>query len=157
MVDPESTVDDQQQRQSLLSQEQGVQAVDVTTGSALATQELHSWFEQLGLPLCDLYGLSECVPGLNNVPTARKFGSVGKPSKNLQSKLSPSGEILLKADHLMKGYYKNKEKTDETIIDGWLYTGDRAAVDEQGFYSIIGRTKEIFKTFNNLLYISVKI
>ena len=58
---------------------------------------IHRWYEQIGLPLCESYGLSECAPVLNSFPDSRKIGVIGKPAKGIQIKIADSGEILIKA------------------------------------------------------------
>ena len=73
-----------------------------------------------------------------------KIGSVGKAIPNTEIKIANDGEILLKGDHVMPGYYKNQQATDETIIDGWLHTGDVGKLDDEGYLYITGRKKEIY-------------
>ena len=64
----------------------------------------------------------------------------------VEAKIAESGELLCKADGLSPGYYKMPEKTAETFVDGWVHTGDKARIDEDGFYYITGRVKDYFKT-----------
>ena len=75
-----------------------------------------------------------------------KVGSVGQPLPLCQVKLSEKNEILIKHDALMTGYYKDKKETNNTIIDGWLYTGDQGSIDKSNFLTITGRVKDLFKT-----------
>ncbi len=73
-----------------------------------------------------------------------KIGSVGKAVVDTEIKIASDGEVLIRGDHVMKGYYKDQEATDETIIDGWLHTGDVGKIDDEGFLFITGRMKEIY-------------
>ena len=75
-----------------------------------------------------------------------KIGSVGQALPFCDVKLSKDKEILIKHDALMDGYYKMKEETNKTIINGWLHTGDEGAIDANGFLTITGRVKDLFKT-----------
>ncbi len=101
------------------------------------------------------YGLSEgtCASSLNPLGGKRKIGSIGLPLAGQQMKIVDDegkevpqgeiGEILVKGENLMKGYYKNEQATSETLKDGWLYTGDQGYIDEEGYFFIKGRKKEM--------------
>jgi long-chain acyl-CoA synthetase len=75
-----------------------------------------------------------------------RFGSVGKPIDGTEVKIADDGEVLLSGPNIFKGYYKNKEATEDTLVDGWLHTGDLGSVDEDGFLYITGRKKDIIIT-----------
>jgi len=117
------------------------------TGAAAISTETIEWYEELGLKLCEGYGLSETL-GISNInlPNARKVGTVGKAVKNCEVMLAENGEILLRSPTLMDGYYKEPELSAMAIQDGWFRTGDLGAIDQDGYLSIKGRVKEIFKT-----------
>lgn len=116
------------------------------TGSAPTPMSLHAWYEALDMPLCELYGQSEVLSGTCNLPWDRKPGTLGKPTTNTEIGIAEDGEILIKADAVMSRYLHEPQKTAETLIDGWIHTGDKGAIDEDGFLKVTGRVKEIFKT-----------
>lgn len=118
----------------------------LTTGSAPTPLPLHAWYEALDMPLCELYGQSEVLSGTSNLPWDRKPGTLGKPTLNTEIRIADNGEILIKAKAVMKCYLHEPEKTAETLLDGWIHTGDKGELDEEGFLKITGRVKEIFKT-----------
>jgi long-chain acyl-CoA synthetase len=82
----------------------------------------------------------------SNVPDDFRFGSVGKPLPGVEAKVAEDGELLLRGANIFQGYYKNEEATNETLVDGWLHTGDLAKIDEDGFVYIVGRKKDIIIT-----------
>jgi long-chain acyl-CoA synthetase len=116
------------------------------TGSAPTPMPLHQWYEALDMPLCEIYGQSEILSGSSNLPWDRKPGTLGKPTVNTELKIADNGEILIRAKAVMSGYLHEPEKTAETLVDGWIHTGDKGEIDEDGFLRITGRVKEIFKT-----------
>ena len=117
------------------------------TGAAPVSPQLVRWYLALGLQMLEIYGQTENV-GMATVtyPGEVKLGTVGKPVPYGELKISSDGEILLRGDHVFMGYYNMPEKTAETIVDGWLYTGDVGHIDEEGYVSIIDRMKDIIIT-----------
>ncbi len=118
------------------------------TGAAPLPPDVMAWYRALGLELLEGYGMTEQFAfATTNMPGRSRVGSVGEPTPCCEVKLSEEGEILTRGPAHMKGYYKEPEKTAETMTaDGWLRTGDVGAFDAQGRLSIIGRAKEQFKT-----------
>lgn len=123
-------------------------------GAALLDVELQKYFYAIGIPICQGYGLSEASPIISgNALHAIKFGSSGRPVKymelkivddeNIEMPIGQKGEIIIKGDNVMKGYWKNQEATDETIKNGWLHTGDMGYIDEDGFLFVLGRFKSL--------------
>ena len=115
------------------------------SGAAPINPDILQLFQQLGIPLFEGYGMTENTAGATlNYHGNNKIGSVGKAVIDTEIKIAEDGEVLIRGDHVMKGYYKNQEATDETIIDGWLHTGDVGKIDNDGFLFITGRMKEIY-------------
>ena len=115
------------------------------SGAAPINPDILKLFHFLDIPLFEGYGMTEnTAVATVNYHGSNKMGSVGKALHETEIKLTEEGEVLLKGQYVMKGYYKNEEATNESIIDGWLYTGDIGSIDSDGFLSIIGRKKEIY-------------
>jgi len=115
------------------------------TGAAPINPEILTFLESLDIGVYEGYGMTEnTAVATANYEGNNKIGTVGKPSEDTEVKISDDGEILLKGRHVMKGYYKNSEATNETLIDGWLHTGDVGKIDPDGYLSITGRKKEIY-------------
>ncbi|MBL7970815.1 MAG: AMP-binding protein [Prolixibacteraceae bacterium] len=123
-------------------------------GGALLDIELQRFFYAVGMPMCQGYGLSEAAPVISsNILHAVKFGSSGKLAKYLEVKicdndgnklpLGEKGEIVVKGDNVMKGYWNNPKASAETVRDGWLYTGDMGYLDKDGFLYVLGRFKSL--------------
>lgn len=123
-------------------------------GGALLDLELQRFFYAIGMPMCQGYGLSEASPVISsNALHAIKFGSSGRPVKYMVLKicdldgnelpLGEKGEIVVKGENVMKGYWKNPKSTEETVKDGWLYTGDMGYMDKDGFLYVLGRFKSL--------------
>ncbi|MEN2283202.1 AMP-binding protein [Algoriphagus sp. SE2] len=118
------------------------------SGAAPIAVSLQNWYAKLGVEINQAYGMTEdCILSHFNLPGTNKFGTVGRPLPGVISKLSEEGEILIKSDCLMKGYFKEPEKTAEMFTeDGFLKTGDIGEFDHDGYLSITGRIKDQFKT-----------
>ncbi|MCW3029185.1 MAG: long-chain fatty acid--CoA ligase [Solirubrobacterales bacterium] len=120
-----------------------VEAINV--GAAPTPVEVLEFFHAIGLPLAELWGMSEtCGAGSVNPTGKVKIGTVGPPAPGVQIKLDSDGEVLVKSDVVMLGYRNLPEKTSETFTeDGWLRTGDIGAFDDDGYLKIIDRKKEL--------------
>lgn len=119
----------------------------LVTGAAPISPDLIKWYLALGKDMREVYGQTENVGLATSPPEYRvKLGSIGQAVPNTQVKLSPEGEILLKGPHVFMGYLNNPTKTAETIVDGWLHTGDVGTVDNEGWYRITDRMKDIIIT-----------
>ena len=115
------------------------------SGAAPINPDILKLFQFLEIPLFEGYGMTENTAGATlNYVGNNKIGSVGKAFPDTEVKIGNDGEILLRGDHVMKGYYNNDQATADTIIDGWLHTGDVGAIDSEGYLSITGRKKEIY-------------
>lgn len=123
-------------------------------GGAILDSEMQQFFYAIGLPICQGYGLTEASPVISsNVPECVKFGSSGKPVKNMELKIvdadgnilqqGDKGEICVKGDNVMLGYWNNPTATADTIKNGWLHTGDMGYVDNDGFLYVLGRFKSL--------------
>jgi long-chain acyl-CoA synthetase len=123
-------------------------------GGALLDIELQRFFYAIGIPMCQGYGLSEAAPVISsNVLGAIKFGTSGRLVKNLDLKIcdpdnkelppGEKGEIVIRGENVMLGYWNNPKSTAETLRDGWLYTGDRGYMDSDGFLYVLGRFKSL--------------
>ncbi len=117
------------------------------TGAAPIAPDLIRWYLALGINMIEVYGQTENTGLATAMPPDRtKLGSVGVVRPGTEVRLSPHGEILLKGPHVFMGYYGKPEKTAETIVDGWLHTGDVGTIDADGFVRITDRMKDIIIT-----------
>ena len=125
-------------------------------GGALLDSELQRFFYAVGIPMFQGYGLSEATPVIStNAPTKRnhRFGSSGRLVKPLDLKIMDDegkelpvgerGEIVIRGENVMAGYWKNPESTADTVRDGWLYTGDMGYMGKDGFLYVLGRFKSL--------------
>lgn len=119
----------------------------VVTSAAPISPDLIKWYHAAGLDMREVYGQTESV-GIVTSPRAGelRLGSIGRSMPNMQVKLSPENEILLRGPHVFMGYLNNPSKTAETVVDGWLHTGDVGAEDNQGWFRITDRMKDIIIT-----------
>ncbi len=119
-----------------------VKAINV--GAAPTPVEVLEFFHAIGLPLSELWGMSEtCGAGTVNPPDRIKIGTVGPPVPNVEVKIAEDGEVLLRGPVVMAGYRNLPDKTSEAIQDGWLHTGDIGVLDEDNYLKIVDRKKEI--------------
>jgi len=123
-------------------------------GAALLDLELQKFFYAIGMPMYQGYGLTEAAPVISsNSPKCHKLGTSGRPVANLELKIcdpegrslpaGQKGEIVVKGENVMAGYWKNEKATREVLRDGWLYTGDIGYLDEDGFLCVLGRVKSL--------------
>lgn len=118
------------------------------TTAAATPQTLIQWYDDAGLKLMEAYGQTEAMGIILNTAEHRRIGSIGKPADGVEYRVNEEGELIIKADGCTPGYYKMPEKTAELIQDGWLNTGDKVRIDEDGFLYITGRVKDYFKTIH---------
>jgi long-chain acyl-CoA synthetase len=118
------------------------------TGAAPINPDVIEFFQALGVRLWEGWGMTECTVGATYNPLERiKNGTVGVADPGVEMKVADDGEVLLRGGNLMKGYYKEPEKTAETIdADGWLHTGDVGEIDSEGYLKIVDRKKELIIT-----------
>jgi long-subunit acyl-CoA synthetase (AMP-forming) len=120
-------------------------AVSVNVGAAPTPREVLLFFHAIGVPVAELWGMSEtCGAGCCNPPGKVKIGSVGPAGPGIELKLGEDGELLMRSGVVMTGYRNAPDKTAEALdADGWLHTGDIAEIDEDGYVRIVDRKKEI--------------
>ncbi|HUB74411.1 MAG TPA: long-chain fatty acid--CoA ligase [Solirubrobacteraceae bacterium] len=121
------------------------QVLAINVGAAPTPVEVLEFFHAIGLPLAELWGMSEtCGAGAVNPREKIKLGTVGPPAPGVEIKLDEDGEVLVRSDVVMPGYRNLPEKTREAFTeDGWLRTGDIGAFDEDGYLTIVDRKKEL--------------
>ncbi|EIK51400.1 AMP-dependent synthetase and ligase [Stutzerimonas stutzeri TS44] len=123
------------------------QARVMVSGAAAISPGLLAWYQRLGMPLCEGYGMTEHFAyGCINRPGQVRFGTVGRAMPGLEVRIDDSGEILLRGPTLMQGYYLEPEKSAQALQGGWLHTSDMGELDADGYLRITGRLKDIFKT-----------
>ena len=118
-------------------------------GAAPMPPELLNWYARLGLPIVEVYGMTEnCGVSHATLPGVQRPGTVGPTYDGVECKIdTANGEILVRSHGLMLGYYKEPELTQQAVTpDGWLHTGDKGTVDAEGYLKITGRVKDLFKT-----------
>ncbi len=119
----------------------------ILTAAAPISPDLLRWYMALGLEMIEAYGLTECSGAAAANPIGRpRPGSVGPSVPFGEIALSPEGEVLIHGDHVFQGYLNLPEKTAETIVDGWLRTGDVGRFDDDGYLCITDRLKDIIVT-----------
>lgn len=120
----------------------------VVSGGSALSKDLAEFFDSIGITIIQGYGMTEASPVIAaNRLDKNRFGTVGPPLEGVTVKIAKEdGEILVQGDNVMLGYYKNPSDTMETIINGWLHTGDVGEIDSEGFLKITDRKKTLIKT-----------
>jgi len=114
------------------------------TGGAAMGPDHFRFFHALGVNLKQIYGQTE-IAGISIVHRDGdvKFDTVGTPIPETEIRITEEGEILSKSPSVFQGYYKNEEATKKTLVDGWLYSGDRGFIDEDGHLVVFDRSKDV--------------
>jgi long-chain acyl-CoA synthetase len=117
------------------------------SGAAPINPEILRFFDAAGVLVVEGWGMTETSTAATvATPEEFKIGTIGKPFPGCEVKIADDGEILVKGANVFQGYHKNPEATAETIVDGWLHTGDIGEIDSEGFIKITGRKKDIIIT-----------
>jgi long-chain acyl-CoA synthetase len=117
------------------------------SGAAPINPEILRFFDAAGVLVVEGWGMTETSTAATIATDEDfKFGTVGKPFPGCEVKIADDGEILVRGPNIFQGYYKNPEATAETLIDGWLHTGDIGEIDAEGYVKITGRKKDIIIT-----------
>jgi long-chain acyl-CoA synthetase len=125
----------------------GLDQVDFAiTGAAPIPRELLEWFNAIGVPLSEIYGMSESSGPMTWTPHRLKPGTVGPAIPGCEVTLADDGEIICRGGNVFEGYLDAPEKTAEALHDGWLHTGDIGTVDDDGYFKVVDRKKELIIT-----------
>lgn len=117
------------------------------TGGAPMDSELSHFFNGIGMPVLEGYGMTEtCGPVCVSLPEDNRIGTIGMPMCGITAGIAEDGELVVKGPLVCKGYHNNPEVTTQQITDGWLHTGDLGDISEDGFISITGRKKDLIIT-----------
>ncbi|MGH1444876.1 MAG: AMP-dependent synthetase/ligase [Cognatishimia sp.] len=118
----------------------------IVSGAAPISARLLSWFNALGVTVQEAYGQTETGIVTATIPGRSPIGSIGRAMRNVEAKLADDGEILIRSSSNFSGYLNQPEKTTETVIDGWVFTGDVGTMDANGDLTILDRKKDIIIT-----------
>src|SRR6266851_5145317 len=125
----------------------GGRVMTFLSGGAPLGLQLAEWFADVGIRICEGYGLTETSPVIAaNNPAAHRIGSVGKPLANVEVRIAEDGEILVRGPSVFNAYWNKPEETREAFVDGWFKTGDIGKLDEDGFLYVTDRKKDLLKT-----------
>lgn len=122
------------------------QARFVVTGAAPISKEVLRWFTAIGVPLSEIYGMSESSGPMTWSPHRSRIGYVGETIPGQELAIDTDGEVIVRGGNVFVGYLNQPEKTAETVIDGWLHSGDIGEIDDQGYLRIVDRKKELIIT-----------
>jgi long-subunit acyl-CoA synthetase (AMP-forming) len=120
----------------------------LVVSAAPIAKETLDYFQSLGLPIMEVYGMSECTgPTTMSIPQRYRLGRAGYAIPGTELKIAEDGEILMRGPHVFKGYYKNEEATRESLdAEGWIHSGDVGEIDRDGFLRVTDRKKELLIT-----------
>ena len=117
------------------------------SGGAPLDSSIAHFFNGVGLPLLEGYGMTEtCAPSSVNPTSGYKIGTIGLPLQGVAMGVDEEGELCIKSPAVCAGYHNNPDVTRQQIVDGWLHTGDLGSIDDEGFVSIVGRKKDLIIT-----------
>ncbi|MBO9541391.1 long-chain fatty acid--CoA ligase [bacterium] len=124
----------------------------IVSGGAPLSHELGCFFQAVGVPVAEGYGLTECAPVLTlNPPEAIKLGTVGRALPGVTIRLSADGEIIVRGPNVMKGYWNDETATREVLdAEGWLRTGDLGELDDEGYLTLVDRKQELLALADGL-------
>jgi long-chain acyl-CoA synthetase len=125
----------------------GLDAVELAiTGAAPIPVPVLEWFNGIGIPLAEIYGMSETTGPMTFSPERPKIGTVGRGCHGMEVRIADDGEVICRGGNIFQGYFKQPDKTAETIVDGWLHSGDIGEIDDEGYIRIVDRKKELIIT-----------
>jgi long-chain acyl-CoA synthetase len=117
------------------------------SGAAPINPDILRFFDAAGVLVVEGWGMTETSTAATiATPDDFKFGTVGRPFPGCEVRIADDGEILVRGPNIFQGYYKNPEATADTLVDGWLHTGDIGEIDDEGYVKITGRKKDIIIT-----------
>ncbi|HVN52213.1 MAG TPA: long-chain fatty acid--CoA ligase [Acidimicrobiales bacterium] len=122
------------------------ECVVAITGAAPIPPEVLRWYRAIGVPLSEIYGMSENTGPMTWTPNRVKIGTVGPAIPGCEVRLADDGEVLCRGGNVFGGYLDAPDKTAEALADGWLHTGDIGQLDEDGYLRIVDRKKELIIT-----------
>ncbi|MEP7047527.1 MAG: AMP-binding protein, partial [Ilumatobacteraceae bacterium] len=120
--------------------------VAAVTGAAAIPRSVLEWYNAIGVPLSEIYGMSESSGPMTWSPNANRPGFVGRSIPGCDVVIADDGEVLCRGGNVFKGYFERPDTTAETIIDGWLHSGDIGELDAAGYLRIVDRKKELIIT-----------
>jgi long-chain acyl-CoA synthetase len=120
--------------------------VAAVTGAAALPRQILEWYNAIGVPLSEIYGMSESSGSMTWSPNANRPGFVGRAIPGCDVVIADDGEVICRGGNVFQGYFAEPAKTAETIVDGWLYSGDIGEFDADGYLRIVDRKKELIIT-----------